>query len=133
MVNRASGIILLIFLFGILWVYGWGGEIRYASVTGNPTSGLKGFNIKTQTQTLFGSLYVIDTVFVVIGFGLLFTYFKKSTAVAFFTTIFVVSFTSLVSPIFSKFWYNIFLTDFEGSSIQTDNPSRFYHYSLGSL
>lgn len=132
--NRASGVILLVFLFGILWIYGWAGEIRYASATGYYTSGLKGdLSTKFQTQTLFGSLYVIDTIFVVIGFGLLFSYFNKSTTIGLFTSIFIVSFTVLSSPIFSKFWFNVFFTNFNGQQLDTTKTSRFYYSSLGGL
>lgn len=64
---------------------------------------------------------------------MLFTYFKYSPASSFFTSIFVVSFTIILSPIFSKFWFNVFVTDFNGTTISTNNPDRFFFKSFGGL
>lgn len=72
-------------------------------------------------------------MFIVIGFGLLFSYYKKSTTTALFTTIFTISFTIILSPIFQKFWYNIFITNFDGLTIKSVEPNRFYNNSLGGL
>lgn len=69
-------------------------------------------------------------MFTVIGFGILLIYFKNSTSTALFTSIFTVSFTILLSPIFQKFWFNVFLTNFQGGSPVSLNPDRFYIYSL---
>jgi hypothetical protein len=136
-INRAGGGLLLTLLAGIVWIYGFAGEVRYAGTTGYPTTGLDGQSAttkpQTQTQTTLGDLYIIDSIFVVIGFGLLFSYFKKSTFSAVFITLFTASLTILISPIFSKFWYNVFITNFSGYEVQTKDATRFYQSSLGGL
>ena len=133
-VNRASGAFILVLLFGILWVYGFAGEIRYAGTSGYPTTGLSGTSTsKTQTQSILGNLYIIDTIFVVIGFGLLFAYFKKTTFTALFIPLFITSLTAILSPIFQKFWFNVFITNFSGMANVSTGTDRFYQYSLGGL
>lgn len=109
--NQATGALILLALFGTYWVYGFGGEIRNATTNGYPTTGLA-TSQSPKTQTLLGDLYVLSSIFVVIGFGLLLAYFKKATASALFASIFIVSFTAIASPIFQKFWFNVFITNF---------------------
>lgn len=85
------------------------------------------------TQTLLGDLYIVSTIFVVLGFGLLLTYFKKTTASALFTVLFIVSYTAILSPILEKFWFDVFITNFQGAAPTASDPSRLYKYSLGGL
>lgn len=85
------------------------------------------------TQTLLGDLYIVSTIFVVLGFGLVLAYFKKGTASALFTVLFIVSYTAILSPILQKFWFNVFITNFQGAAPTASDPSRLYKYSLGGL
>jgi hypothetical protein len=126
--NQAAGAILLLVLAGVLWVYGFAGEIRNPTTKSYPTTGLTS---STPTQTVLGSLYIMASIFVVIGFGLLLSYFKRATFSALFTSIITVSLTVIVSPIFQKFWFNIFITNFNGATPTPNDPSRFLQYSLG--
>jgi len=119
------GGILLVIMFGIFWIYGWGSESTLVTTSTAPES--------LGTQTIYGNLFILSAVFTVIGFGLLFIYFKNSTASALFTSIFIVSFTILISPIFQKFWFNIFITNFHGATPNDSNPDRFYIFSLQGL
>jgi hypothetical protein len=128
--NRATGGIILLALFGVYWVYGWAGEIRNASTPNYPTTGL---TTTPRAQTILGGLFIVDAIFVVIGFGLLLAYFKRATVMAIATSISVVSATVILSPIFQKFWFNVFITNFRGSTITTADPTRMYQYSLGGL
>jgi len=82
---------------------------------------------------MFGSLQVLALVFAVIGFGLLFSHFKKNTFTAAFIPLFIVSFTTVLSPIFQKFWFNVFFTDFRGSLPTSLDPTRLYQLSLGGV
>lgn len=120
-----SGLAILVILFAAFWLYGWAGEITIILSTSTP--------VNWTSQSMYASLIALCAVFTIIGFGMLFTYFKHSPASAFFTSIFVVSFTVILSPIFSKFWFNVFLTDFSGTTISTNNPHRFFFKSFGGL
>jgi hypothetical protein len=126
--NQAAGGILLLLLAGVMWIYGYAGEIRNATTKNYPTTGLAG---TTYTQTILGNLYVVGSIFVVIGFGLLLTYFKRGTFSALFTSILVASLTTAVSPILQKFWFNVLITNFQGATPTPTDPSRFLQYSLG--
>lgn len=124
------GLFVLITLSGILWVYGFSSEIRYGKENQNRISGL---GTTQQKQTLFGSLLILASVFAVIGFGMLFSHFKKNTFVSVFTPLFIVSFTTILSPIFQKFWFNVFFTDFSGTVPTSLDPTRLYQLSMGGL
>ena len=51
--------------------------------------------------------------------------------IAFFLTAFVVSFTLIASPYFTKFWFNVLVSDFKGKTYDAiDGPGRFYLQSL---
>lgn len=120
--NRVIGLSLLLVMFGILWVYGWGSENTLVTNSTLP--------VNVASQTIYGNLFILSAVFTVIGFGLLFVYFRNSTVSALFTSIFIVSFTILMSPIFQKFWFNIFITDFHGYTPNDTSPDRFYINSI---
>lgn len=47
--------------------------------------------------------------------------------------IYTVSITVLISPILEKFWFNVFITNFQGTANLATDPSRLYQYSLGGL
>lgn len=120
-------------VFGIYWIYGWAGGIRNAATSKSPANGLNYTSPTPSTQTLLGNLYLLSSIFVVIGFGLLLAYFKKATTSALLTVLFTVSFTILISPICEKFWFNIFITDFNGAQPTATDPARFLEYSLGGI
>ena len=106
--NRAIGIVLLFLLTFLLWIYGFGSEYRLVTSSTFP--------VNTGTQSIFSSLLTITAMFAVIGFGMLFIYFKKMTESALFSSLFIVSFTMLFSPVLQKFWYNVFVGDFTGAT-----------------
>ena len=59
-------------------------------------------------------------------------FYYKNTATAIFTSLFVVSFTILLSPLIQKFWFNVFLSDFVGREfVDNRSPNRFLYFSLG--
>ena len=120
-----SGLAILVILFAAFWLYGWAGEITLILSTSTP--------VNWTSQSMYAALVALSAVFTIIGFGMLFTYFKHSPASSFFISIFVVSFTIILSPIFSKFWFNVFLTDFTGTTISTTNPNRFFFKSFSGL
>lgn len=80
---------------------------------------------------MLGDLLILACIFVVIGFGLLLSYFKRATFSALYISIITVSLTIIVSPIFQKFWFNIFITDFNGATPTPKDPSRLMQYSMG--
>lgn len=124
--NRAIGLTLLLVLFAAFWVYGWAGEIKLTQATTQPNN--------FTSQGIYGKLLILGGVFTVIGFGLLLAYYKHMGAVALLISLFVVSFTVITSPLVSKFWYNVFITDFQGTTITSDNsPKRFYQQSFSSM
>jgi hypothetical protein len=88
--------------------------------------------VNVSTQSIYGGLLIATAIFTVIGFGLLMMFFKKTSESALFSSLFIVSFTIIASPIFHKFWYNIFVTDFSGSVISTASPSYLLNQSMGN-
>jgi hypothetical protein len=77
-------------------------------------------------------MIILSGVFTIIGYGMLFAYYKYSMAVSFFVSIFIVSFTVITSPLISKFWYNVFISSFQGTYSTIINPDRFLNYSFGN-
>jgi hypothetical protein len=120
-----SGLVLLAILFAILWIYGWAGEITLVLASSQPSN--------WTSQSIYGKLIIMSAVFTVIGFGMLFTYFKHSMGISFFVTLFIVSFTFLASPFVQKFWFNVFISDFKGMTFSTNNPDRFFYNSFQGL
>nr|BAK02534.1 predicted protein [Hordeum vulgare subsp. vulgare] len=56
------------------------------------------------------------------------------SASAFLISLFVVSFTLIISPFISKFWFNVFLSDFKGNTFSAvTTPDRFLKYSFGGM
>jgi hypothetical protein len=89
----------------ILWPYGWGSEIRLIKNITQPSNPI--------SVLIYSQLFIISAIFTIIGFGLIFFYYK-STATSIFLSLFVVSFTILISPLIQKFWFNVFISDFVG-------------------
>lgn len=86
------------------------------------------------SQSIYAKLIVLSAVFTVVGYGLLLAYYKHMSAVALLLSLFVVSFTVIISPLISKFWFNVFMSDFQGSAFFSDNsPVRFLRRSFGEL
>ena len=117
----------MIVMFGVFWIYGWSSEIRL--VTSPSTSPLINF----LSQTIYGNFFVLTSIFTVVGFGLLFSIFTKAMATGLFTSIFIVSFTIIISPFLQKFWFNVLITDFHGTVTVIKNPDRFNKISMGGL
>jgi hypothetical protein len=112
--NRAIGAVILIIMFAVLWIYGWASEVIL--VTANSPF------ISFASQSVYGNIFILSAIFTVIGFGLLLTYFSSATATGLFTSFFIVSFTVIVAPILQKFWFNVFITSFNGSSPASTDP-----------
>jgi hypothetical protein len=104
--NRATGVVLMVLIIGVFFIYGWGSEIRLVT-----TSALSP-HINFTSQTIYGNLFILSSIFTVLGFGLLLTYFKSASASGLFMSLFIVSFTIITSPFLQKFWFNVFITDF---------------------
>ena len=133
--NQAMGVLLLIILAGVYWIYGYTGEVRFANTEKYPTTGLANTTNPRNVQTVLGGIFIFSIVFVVIGFGLLLGFLKKAVFMGIFTAIYTVSITFIISPILQKFWFNIFMTDFHGAapniSVPPSSVDRFWLYSLG--
>jgi len=114
--NRATGIMLMILIFGVFWIYGWGTEIR---LVGSPYTYP---HINYISQTIYGNLFILSSIFTVIGFGLLFAFFKSASASGLFMSLFIVSFTIITSPFLQKFWFNIFIGNFQGTTPTFTDP-----------
>ena len=120
--NRNIGIILITVIFALLWIFGFAGEYRKITANTDP--------VNFTSQPIFVSIFVLTCLFSILGFGLLFMYFKKMTESAMFTSLFVVSMSMLLSPMFEKFWYNAFIAGFSGSS-GSGTSDYFFNQSLG--
>jgi hypothetical protein len=116
MINRAFGIIILLLMFGVFWIYGWGSEILL--VTSPSNSPFMNF----ASQTIYGNIFILSAIFTVIGFGLLLTIFANATATGLLTSFFIVSFTIIIAPFLQKFWFNVFIVDFRDSSTVVSDP-----------
>lgn len=112
--NRAAGILILIFLVGFLWIYGFASEIRFIKniTLPNTSSPVNPQASNASEFTAYGFYFLISAIFTVLGFGLIFVYFKTGTATSIFLSLFIVSMTMLLSPILQKFWYNVFIKGF---------------------
>lgn len=108
---------------GVFWIYGWAGEYHPVSSDSLP--------VNATTQPLYAGLLILTAIFAVIGFGLLLMYFKKTSESALFSSLFIVSFTMIISPIFQKYWYNVFITDFSGTVIKTNDTHYLFNQSMG--
>lgn len=62
-----------------------------------------------------GFYFLFGSIFTVLGFGLIFTFFRIGTASGLFLSLFIVSSAVLFSPIFAKFWFNVFTNGFTGT------------------
>ncbi len=71
----------------------------------------------------------MGALFTVVGYGLIFTFYKNSIAASLFMSTFVVSFTTIASPIIQKFWFNVFISDFVGQTFTSDAPERFLYWT----
>jgi hypothetical protein len=56
--------------------------------------------------------YMSTMIFALIGFGCLFALISRSTLSGFFTSFFIVGFTTIFSPVLQKFWYDVFSSTF---------------------
>ena len=95
--------ILLIFA-GICFVYGFETRIRYidnSSIIANSAS-----------QGIYGTLFIICCLFVVVGWGLLFTFFKSGSSLGLLISLFTVCFTIFIAPPMQKFWFNVLIGEF---------------------
>jgi hypothetical protein len=109
---RLAGVAVLLAELAFLFSYGFEGFIL------NEVSGLGGvgsgnvFNELLFTQ--YGSYFLITALFfAVVGFGCLFGALMETTISGFFTSFFIVAFTTLFSPLLQQFWYFTFTGGFE--------------------
>lgn len=107
----------------MFWIYGWASEYHVVSSDSLP--------VNTTTQPLYAGLLILTAIFTVIGFGLLLMYFKKTSESAIFSSLFIVSFTIIISPIFHKYWYNVLITDFSGTIIKNNDTHYLLNQSMG--
>lgn len=81
----------MIVLFGAFWIYGWAGEISLVTDNTQPSN--------YTSQSMYAKMVIATGIFTIIGFGMVFTFYKKSSAISFFVSLFVVSFTVITGPI----------------------------------
>lgn len=98
--NRVAGIILLVLQVLFMFIYGFLGQIRNKTIQ------------ELVINAIYGSYFIFTSVFVVLGFGMVFAYFKNNIATGFFTSLFIVSFTMILSPLLQNFWNNTFVSGF---------------------
>jgi hypothetical protein len=123
--NRSTGVMLMLFIIGVFFVYGYGTEIRLV------TSAYTSQQISFISQTIYGNLFILSSIFAVIGFGLLLNFFKSANASGILISLFIVSLTIIVSPFMQKFWFNVFITNFQGATPILTDPERFIKISMG--
>ena len=121
--NRLFGVLILIIFVGLCFIYGFEGKIRYidnSSIIATPNS-----------QFFYGILFVMCCLFVVVGWGLLLSFFKKSTASGLLISLFTVCFTMVIAPPIQKWWFNVLVGGF-GTYIfdDTQSPRRMLYRSL---
>jgi hypothetical protein len=121
--NRYIGIVLLLIITIMLFIFGFASEYRPVNVGSAP--------VDTSSQPIFGGLLILTAIFTVIGFGMLLMYFKKMTESALFTSLFIVSFTVLLLPMAMKFWYNVFVKDFSGVTTFSTGSHYFMESTMG--
>jgi len=64
------------------------------------------------TQVTYGTYFLFASLFVVVGFGMLFSYFKSNSAAGMLASLFTVSITLILSPLLQKLWFNILVGRF---------------------
>lgn len=105
--TRLFGVIILLFILGFLFVYGFVGYIINEN-----TSWLIITPITLQLSQYFSYYNLITLFFILVGFGCLFNSMSNVTITGFFTALFIVSFTTLLSPLLQKWWYDVFTGGF---------------------
>ena len=120
---RAIGILLLVLIVFFMIIFGLTTEYRIIEISTFPV------NYTTHPIYAFGLIFT--SMFAIVGFGMIFMYFKKMTESALFTSIFIVSFSLLFSPLTQKFWYNVFIKGFNNSTNTQVGPDYFVNQSMG--
>ena len=122
---------------GLLFAYGFAGYI--INELGSWIGGSPLGSLITPSLILWGTgffPYMSTMIFALIGFGCLFALISRSTLSGFFTSFFIVGFTTIFSPVLQKFWYNVFSSTFSANQplYNTDTSgSGDYHHYLSSL
>ena len=75
----------------------------------------------------------MGALFTVVGFGLIFSFFKRSTASGMTVSIFVFALTLFLNPLLQKWWCNVLLGGFQNFYFtDTTSPRRLLYRSLDS-
>ena len=123
--SRLAGVLILLVIFLAFFIYAWASEMQLVTGTTSP--------INYASQEIWFFYLAFCTLFIVAGFGSIFTYFRYSTATAFLIPLYTVATSLIVSPVFSKFWFNVFITDFKGTEVNDGGPTRFHQISFSGL
>lgn len=105
--TRLFGVIILLFIIGFLFVYGFVGYYINEN-----TSWLIPTPVALAYSQYFSYYNLVTLFFILVGFGCLYNSMSNVTITGFFTALFIVSFTTLLSPLLQKWWYDVFTGGF---------------------
>ena len=120
---RAIGILLLVIMVFFMIIFGIATEYRIIDTSTYP--------VNSTTHPIYAAALIFSSMFAIVGFGMIFMYFKKMTESALFTSIFIVSFSLLFSPLVQKFWFCVFIHGFNNSFNNIVGPDYFVNQSMG--
>lgn len=99
------GFFIIALQIGMLFAYGFTGKFSYFGTVG----GIPNFSFTFETLTL--PMYFFMGLFAV-GLGLMLSFFGRGTALGLGTTIFAIALNIQLSPLLQKFWFDVFVGDF---------------------
>jgi hypothetical protein len=102
-------VVILLFEFVFLFIYGFKGEILNEITSWATVSNSLVFS------GFFAPYNLITLIFILVGFGCLYNSMHRVTLTGFFTALFITSFTTLLSPLLQKWWFNVFTGGFTSS------------------
>ena len=102
------GGLIIIIMVGISFIYGFEGNLIYVQ------SGNSDTLATPESQFYYSVFFMMTCLFVVVGFGLIFAFLKKGTALGLLISLFTVSFALVIAPPLQKWWFNVFVGGFEG-------------------
>ena len=105
-----------------MFIYGFAGKYELVGTNTLPVS--------YASQEIFVFYLIFASLFIICGFGNIFSYYRFATGTAFFIPIYTLATSIIASPIFSKFWFNVFITDFNGTTVNDGGPNRFHQSSF---
>lgn len=123
---------ILLIEFGLLFAYGFSGSLinEFGSWGGKTAVDNSTINLGLYYEAGGFYFYMSTMIFALIAFGCLFALISRSTLSGFFTSFFIVGFTTIFSPLLQKFWYNVFTYTFApGQGVITGDPLGLKDYN----